>query len=114
MSRKSRIVRSVKSRRTACSTEHFLCSDLVGRIILYGESKCPEDLIVLHNIVRDVDSVQYLTAVKLLNRLCKQRLHVLAIYLDISVAPCNILSILILEDNQPQLLHLVCYTVQPL
>ena len=96
MTGKSGVVRLVKSCRTACGNYDSLCFDCVENSAFNAESECTVDFVVLYRVIKNIDTVENRYILCLFNCVRKNRLYVFTVDFKVSVASCNILSVLVL------------------
>ena len=104
----------IESGCTACGDNHSVCLNEIHSIIVNAKSKRTLNPIVFHKKVCDIDMVFNRHLRQRFHRFCQNWLHVFAVDLQVAVATCHVLAVLVLEDDQAKLFHVRRHLVQAL
>ena len=114
MTGKSRIVRPVQACRTACRTDTCFTANGVQLFFQYAVGKHALYRVVFYNVVYRVDVIEHRDIRTMPHGICQNRLDVLAVDFDVSIAARDVISIFILQNDQAQFFQMVGYLVETL
>ena len=106
MSGKSRIVRLIKSGRSACCSKNCLCPDNVRGFFHNRETNRSVNLSVFYKKVCDIYIIQNVYVLSFMNCISKKWFKIFTVDLDVTVSSGYIITIFILQDHKPKLFHL--------
>ena len=106
MSGKSRIVRLIKSGRSACCSKNCLCPDNVCGFFHNRETNRSVNLSVFYKKVCDIYIIQNVYVLSFMNCISKKWFKIFTVDLDVTVSSGYIITIFILQDHKPKLFHL--------
>ena len=103
----------VQSGSAAGCDNHRIRLDHIHVVILDAKAERTLNAVVLDEKVCDVHVILDRHLGQGFHCLCQDRFHVFTVDLQIPVATCHILSVFILEDDQPQTFHVLRHLVEP-
>ena len=105
MSGKSRIVRFIKSSRSAGCNKNCFCPDNVSCFFHNRETNGSVNLSVFYKKVCDVYIIQNIYILGFMNCIRKKRFKILTVDLDVTVSSGYIVAIFILQDHKSKFFH---------
>ena len=114
VSGKAGVVGLVQAGSTAGGNQNCLCLNGIEGFIFNSDAECALNSAVFHGKICDVYPIINRHLRQLFHCLGQNRLDVFAVDLQVSVAACDILAVLILQDNQSQLFQPRSDSVEPL
>ena len=114
MSGKSRIVRPVDAGRPSCCNQRGFRGEKTDHFLLDTVSEGPGNsaAFLIPEKIYDINIVVHGNIRQLSDRVRQKRLEVLPVNLDVPVAAAHVLTVLILQNHQSELLHLRSHLIE--